>query len=642
MLDTVMSSLWHQILTRSSLAKALSEVYLSISTSKIAHVFINDTFDVSLQIPQISSISELPTAIEPQMPGVWLTTANSLGEDDGESLDGISLAKHFALLLLDDVDNIVKDIDHEHGPKEVSHPLAEFVQIVKPTMSYVPSLCPPHSLASRFLYSSLTNRFFIVLHSLFLPLFESCIVSYPSFLSISPKSDSARFLQISQIHDISLRRIQVLSRHLIYWRRARAIPPLHRRDTYIVSPNANMRDLPSATQAYAARFPSLPSLPKMLSILSGHPRAYSTLIPSKDHRDAYMEILAWLMKGGWVTQLRIFAWVRVPREIKERVTSSLTREKRLKREEERRLKEIEKRRFVETKDEGTDGGERVDGQAKDSEVTNGGRGGSDVATEPDHGPQEHDDDIDDDNDGDEDDDESEDSTTILLEPHKANHLESRWLDEIGHSLAIGTKDPTSRETGRGTAHHIANGDGNRRGVFEGGGGRISDARGEDGREGRLAEEEEEDDRMKHGVDGDDGPDGGNKTKNHPIDDDRLIGRHGKNDIDENNDPNASHQHGPHADHFKDHHNHNANDMMNDNDVRKENEKGNNGEISSRRGAGEEGEEEMKEAWIRFQKYFNGRHALEKIPVREGMKRKDVWRCLIEFERRGFLVVVRHW
>jgi hypothetical protein len=128
-----MNILWHRILSQSSLAKALSEVYLSISTSRIAHVFINDAFDTSLQIPQISHISELPTSIEPQRPGVWLTTANSL--EDDESLDGLMLAKHFALLLLDDVDNILKDIDHEHGPKEVAHPLADFVRLVKPTMS---------------------------------------------------------------------------------------------------------------------------------------------------------------------------------------------------------------------------------------------------------------------------------------------------------------------------------------------------------------------------------------------------------------------------------------------------------------------------------------------------------------------------
>ncbi len=134
-IDTSMTTLWHQILSKSGLAKALSEVYLSISTSKIAHVFINEAFDVSLQIPQIANIADLPTAIEPQMPGVWLTTANSVEND--ESLDGITLARHFALLLLDDVNNILRDIDHEHGPKEVSHPLAEFVQIVKPTMSYV-------------------------------------------------------------------------------------------------------------------------------------------------------------------------------------------------------------------------------------------------------------------------------------------------------------------------------------------------------------------------------------------------------------------------------------------------------------------------------------------------------------------------
>lgn len=130
-----MATLWHQILSKSTLAKALSEIFLSISASKIAHVFISDALDCSLQIPQVSSISELPTVIEPQMPGLWLTTANSFDQDDESINSNIVLAKHFALLLLDDVENILKDIDHEHGPREVSHPLADFVQIVRPTMS---------------------------------------------------------------------------------------------------------------------------------------------------------------------------------------------------------------------------------------------------------------------------------------------------------------------------------------------------------------------------------------------------------------------------------------------------------------------------------------------------------------------------
>ncbi|KAI9811527.1 MAG: Nitrogen permease regulator 3 [Thelocarpon impressellum] len=266
---TPMTSLWPAIVRKSGLAKALVDVFLAIASSKIAHVFISDQrFDVSLQIPQVTSISAMPSAIEPQMPGVWLTTADVHEDDEGAEESSTRLAKHFSLLLLDDVDNILKDIEREPSPLPLASSLAKFVKLVKPTMS---------------------------------------------------------FREMSAAHGISLADIQVLSSHLIYWRRARAIPPLHQRDVYVVSPNADMRSLAAATEAYATRFPTLPSLPKMLAVLSGQPRPYRTFIPSKPHRPAYLEILAWLMKAGWVTQLRTFAWVRIPRSVKEAVAREAPR-----------------------------------------------------------------------------------------------------------------------------------------------------------------------------------------------------------------------------------------------------------------------------------------------------------------------------
>ena len=134
-------------------------------------------------------------------------------------------------------------------------------------------------------------------------------------------------MQTSQETGIALSDIQFLAAHLIYWRRARAIPPLHHRDTYIVSPNADMRKLKTASAQYMKLFPALPSLPKMLGMLSmGGPRTYGSLIPSKDHREAYLGILAWLCRGGWVTQLRTFGWVRVPGGIRAKVNGEVERE----------------------------------------------------------------------------------------------------------------------------------------------------------------------------------------------------------------------------------------------------------------------------------------------------------------------------
>jgi hypothetical protein len=64
----------------------------------------------------------------------------------------------------------------------------------------------------------------------------------------------------------------------------------------------------------------------MLSTLSGTPRPYSNFIPSKDHKEAYFNILAWLLRGGWVTQLRTFARVKVTPEIKMAVEMALRKE----------------------------------------------------------------------------------------------------------------------------------------------------------------------------------------------------------------------------------------------------------------------------------------------------------------------------
>jgi hypothetical protein len=49
---------------------------------------------------------------------------------------------------------------------------------------------------------------------------------------------------------------------------------------------------------------------------------------------------------------------------------------------------------------------------------------------------------------------------------------------------------------------------------------------------------------------------------------------------------------------------------------------------------------VAKAWTSWCKFFNGQHALEKIPVREGIKRKELWRMLTAME--DFLIVVRHW
>ncbi|OJD27807.1 hypothetical protein ACJ73_00804 [Blastomyces percursus] len=374
-----LSRLYSELHSKSSLARAISTVYTSISNSRIASVALTPEATMSLQAPPLTSTSYLPSATEKAYPGLWLTTADSLSATDEATGMETSepnqvLAKHFALLLLTDEATILKDIEGSIGP--LGARIAHYVRVSKPTKS---------------------------------------------------------FAQISAISGIPLSDIQVLASHLVYWRRARAVPPLSQRDTYIVSPNADMSKLAQATEVYEAAFPTLPSLPKMLHALSDTPKPYSRLIPSKDHKEIYYAILAWLLRGGWVTQLRTFGWVRVDPEIKQAVDEALEREK-----EEREFEERERAasstkadfKIVErdsrhVDDDGHDDNDDAESSSSSSLESEASSEATPVPSRFSNQQYNHDKDT-----------ETQKqngrpySSSLILRPHRASSLESHWLDEI--------------------------------------------------------------------------------------------------------------------------------------------------------------------------------------------------------------------
>ncbi|KLJ10209.1 hypothetical protein EMPG_14409 [Blastomyces silverae] len=320
---------------------------------------------------------ESSIATEKAYPGLWLTTADSLSATDEATGMETSepnqvLAKHFALLLLTDEATILKDIEGSIGP--LGARLAHYIRVSKPTKS---------------------------------------------------------FAQISALSGIPLSDIQVLASHLVYWRRARAVPPLSQRDTYIVSPNADMSQLAQATEVYEAAFPTLPSLPKMLHALSDTPKPYSRLIPSKDHKEIYYAILAWLLRGGWVTQLRTFGWVRVDPEIKQAVEEALEREKEEKELEERERaasstkadSKIEERdsKHVDDDHDDNDDADSSSSSSLESEAS------GEVTPVPNRFSNQqynHDKDTETQNQ------KGRPYSSLILRPHRASSLESHWLDEI--------------------------------------------------------------------------------------------------------------------------------------------------------------------------------------------------------------------
>ncbi|EPS36732.1 hypothetical protein H072_9692 [Dactylellina haptotyla CBS 200.50] len=268
--------LWSRILRESTLADAIATLYQQISASKIAALKVND-FDFALQIPIMMETAILPSISEPQLPGMHLTTLHTLGSTPSEDEDML-LTPHLALLFLEDVDDIIKEIIQEQDQGSLSASFVQFIQNCKPTLSFA----------------------------------QMISASSPNGI-IHPENPEYQY-------------IEYFARHLIYWRKARAIMPLHYRRYYIVSPNADMKRLVPQSIIFNKLFPALPPLPKMLSLLSGKPRPYSAYIPSKDHRQAYMEMLAWLMRYGWVTNLLTFAFLKIPKDIKVAVRERQARE----------------------------------------------------------------------------------------------------------------------------------------------------------------------------------------------------------------------------------------------------------------------------------------------------------------------------
>jgi hypothetical protein len=382
-------ALYSELLAKSQLAASIASVYRAVSKSRIVSISLSPSTSVVLQIPPVASISVLPSLTDPPvLAGLWLTTFNDATSSSSE-IGGLAttspgqLAKHVTLLLKETPQRIIKDAQAVGDP--LAAPLARFVAAIRPTKSF-------HKLA--------------------------------------------------MTYQISWREIELLASHLISSRRAMLIPPLHQRDTYIVSPNADMSMLKAACKAYNTIFPTLPGLATILSALSDTPRPWMMLIPSSDHKDTYYEILAWLMKNGWVTQLRTFAYVRVGPEVKKAVREQEKKEELEKRATEAATKATEAK--INNTNRQTD--EPDDNTSNTSTTTNGNgnwnhqsftsdtsrrpslmsRPSSDQRQNTLSSKAPHD----------------ANAASLILNPSRACPLESRWLDHIADSILTSQYSPT--------------------------------------------------------------------------------------------------------------------------------------------------------------------------------------------------------
>lgn len=384
------SDLEDLLLLKSELCGAIRDCYLSISQSKIANLKLNEKLR-SFQIPVKTEFHSLPRPGVPYISGSHLSStvhlvassglisvgettrygtnnsngdashsSNNENDDVGHGTADDSNIMFLALLLLDDPELIIQDIK-----TDTNGTLAKFIRETRPTESLV---------------------------------------------HVSQRM-SGLGLDRGQVRSFAF--------HLIYWRRARMIQPLSTRATYIVSPMAPIASrLGQDSHAFKSAFPTFPSLPqflKLLSSMNAKPQRFATIIPSKDHRDGYIEALAWLVRRGYVTQLLTFVRLKISRKIQLKVDEDLENDLQIKRKPSRRaLKKVP----------GTDNTSKSNTTTDSTPITlalalQGGGGLSpDTKDSLKMASAGHLVKFD------------EESNTVLLDPGKATTLERKWINKL--------------------------------------------------------------------------------------------------------------------------------------------------------------------------------------------------------------------
>ncbi|KAH3665450.1 hypothetical protein OGAPHI_003634 [Ogataea philodendri] len=262
---------WNKIISRSSLAKMMAQTYNAVSNSEILNIEINNKMR-SFQIPIRTEYSYLPPQHIQLLPGSSLSSVSpfdSMGLNlNGKShFDNDSMI-YYALIILDDPESIIKDIQAEKHSV-----IANFIRMIKPSES---------------------------------------------------------LSRLATLSGLDISEVRLFANHLVYWRRAKAFLPLSPRNVYIVSPLAPLYNVYKDSTLFKQQFPNLPPLSNFLSLISSSsnkPRPINTIIPSRDHRDLYLDAVAWLLKYGYLTQLHTFLYLKISKEIKIKVDEELEMER---------------------------------------------------------------------------------------------------------------------------------------------------------------------------------------------------------------------------------------------------------------------------------------------------------------------------
>ncbi|CAE6503124.1 unnamed protein product [Rhizoctonia solani] len=140
------------------------------------------------------------------------------------------------------------------------------------------------------------------------------------------------YLSLSDIAELSELNLKLdvypMTRLLLYNRKARivdVIPP-GMKVMYSAAP-AFKRPLPELSAIFSRLFSTAPPLPSLLSTLTLHSRPFSSLIPSRDHRSFYSDVLVWLLRQGLLEKLHLRVRIVATAEIRAATRAALIRER---------------------------------------------------------------------------------------------------------------------------------------------------------------------------------------------------------------------------------------------------------------------------------------------------------------------------
>lgn len=260
----------------SSLAKAIQQLYTSISSSSNAFITINESIDAHLQLPpmihepaKMMQLADIETPIDINdaiftsaragkdglvLPSRPINAEQLMYEEWSRTTGPFLLPWKTLLMLRDQSDDMDDAID-----------------------------LPPYA-----------NKGFEAWSRKFISLMKPSLEGLPTF------SDSADLLGWKLEEDV-----YPLVRHLIYYREARVIDVPRIQNYYAVSPLFDLAEMANLSTSWSIKFPALSPLPSFLATLSSALKPFSTQINRRDQRQLCLDALIWLLRHEIVVQTHV-------------------------------------------------------------------------------------------------------------------------------------------------------------------------------------------------------------------------------------------------------------------------------------------------------------------------------------------------